>query len=139
MSSVGPRGPDLVPTLPDWLVCVGLMVITHFDLVLGPFWTPGGPKRARFGQNAPFGDLGGSRRALWDKIWSHWPPTGQPRLESWSPHTLTWYEAPSGPLGALKGPVLAQTPLLETLRFWEDLGGSDWTLVPDAPDCLAWV
>ena len=25
------------------------MVNTHFDLVSGPFWTPGGPKRARFG------------------------------------------------------------------------------------------
>ena len=58
---MGPRGPDLVPTLPDWLICVGLMVITHFDLLSGPFWTPGGPKRARFGPNAPFGDLGGSR------------------------------------------------------------------------------
>ena len=45
--------------------------------------------------------------------------------------------APSGPPGTLKGPVLAQTPLMETLRLWEDLGGSD--LVPDAPDCLAWV
>ena len=78
-SSVGPRGPDLVPTLLNWLVCVGLMVITHFGLVLGPFWTP----------------------------------------------------------GALKGPILAKMPLLKILRFSEGLGGSD--LVPDAPDCLAWV
>ena len=57
----------MVPTLPNWLVCVGLMVITHFDLVSGPFWTPGGPKMAlletwevlggpwgiRFGPNGP--------------------------------------------------------------------------------------
>ena len=58
-------------------------------------------------------------------------------LDSWSSHPLTWYRAPFGPPGALKGPVLAQTPLLETLRFWEGLEGSD--LVPDAPDCLAWI
>ena len=36
----------MVPTAPDWLIWVGLMVTTHFDLVLGPFWVPGGPKRA---------------------------------------------------------------------------------------------
>ena len=65
------------------------------------------------------------------------PPIVLPGFNSWSPHTLTWYRAPSGPPGALKGPVLAQTPLLETLRFWEGLEGSD--LVPDAPDCLAWI
>ena len=72
---MGPRGPDLVPTLPNWLVCVGLMVITHFDPVSGPFWTPGGSKRARFGTNAIIGDLGGSRRALGIRF----GPTG-PRL-----------------------------------------------------------
>ena len=107
-SSVGSRGPYLVPTLPNWLVCVGLMVITHFDLVSGPFWTPGGPKRARFGPNAPFGDLGGSRGALGDQIWSQRPPTGSPGLDSWSPHTLTWYQASSGPPETQKGPLLAQ-------------------------------
>ena len=111
---MGPRGPDLVPTLPNWLVCVGLMVITHFDLVSGPFWTPGGSKRARFGTNAIIGDLGGSRRALGVQIWSQRLPTGPPRLDSWSPHTLTLNQAPSRPPGALKGPDLAQTPLLET-------------------------
>ena len=66
-SSVGPRGPDLVPTLPNWLVCVGLMVITHFDPVSGPFWTPRGPKKGPFWPKCPFwrlrrssGGLGGS-------------------------------------------------------------------------------
>jgi hypothetical protein len=52
-SSEGPGGPDLIPTAPDWPVWVGLMVTTHFDLVLGPFWAPGGPKRAHFGPNVP--------------------------------------------------------------------------------------
>ena len=134
--SEGLGGSDLVPLAPDWPAQVGLMVTTHFDLVSGPLWTTGGSKRACFGPNAPFEDLGGSRRALGDQIWSHWPPTGPPRLDSWSPQTLTWYQAPSGPLGALKEPVLAQTPLLKTLRFSEGLGGSD--LVPDAPrlSCL---
>ena len=45
-SSEGPGRPDLVPTAPDWSAWVGLMPTTHFDLVLGPFWVPGGPKRA---------------------------------------------------------------------------------------------
>ena len=46
-------GPDLVPTALHWPAWVGLMVTTHFDLVLGPFWAPGGPKRAHFGPNVP--------------------------------------------------------------------------------------
>merc|ERR1719500_947447 len=44
-------GPDLVPTAPHWPAWAGLMVTTYFDLVLGPFWVPGGPKRAHFGPN----------------------------------------------------------------------------------------
>ena len=80
-SSAGRRGPDLVPTLPDWLVCVGLMVITHFNLVLGPFWTP----------------------------------------------------------GALKGPVLAQMPLLETEEVLRGPWGIRYGLNSTAPDWLAWV
>ena len=35
-------------------------------------------------------------------------PIGPPGLDSCSPHTLTWYRAPSGSLGAQKGPILAQ-------------------------------
>ena len=53
-SSEGPVGPDLVPTAPDWPVWVRLMLTTHFDLVSGPFWAPGGPNRARFGPKCPF-------------------------------------------------------------------------------------
>ena len=56
----------------------------------------------------PFGDLGGPRRALGGQIWSQRPPIGQSGLESCSPHTLTWYGAPSGSLGALKETVLAR-------------------------------
>ena len=52
--SEGPEGPDLVPTAPDWPAWVGLMLTTHFDLVSGPFWAPGGPKRARFCPKCPF-------------------------------------------------------------------------------------
>ena len=41
----GPEGPDFVPTAPNWPALDGLMLTTHFDLVSGPFWVPGGPKR----------------------------------------------------------------------------------------------
>ena len=41
----GPGGPDLVPTAPHWPAWVGLMVTTHFDLVLGPFWVPPGAQK----------------------------------------------------------------------------------------------
>ena len=54
----------MVPLAPDWPAQAGLMVTTNFDLVSGPFWTPRGSKRARFGPNAPFEDfevLGGPR------------------------------------------------------------------------------
>ena len=50
----GPRGPDLVPTAPNWSDWVGVMVTTHFGLVLGLIWAPRGPKRARFGPKRPF-------------------------------------------------------------------------------------
>ena len=42
----GPWGPDLVPTAPNWSDWVGVMVTTHFGLVLGLFLAPGNPKRA---------------------------------------------------------------------------------------------
>ena len=45
----GPRGPDLVPTAADWSDWVGIMVTTHFGLVMGLFWAPRAPKRTRFG------------------------------------------------------------------------------------------
>ena len=50
----GPRGPDLVPTAPNWSDWVGVMVTTHFGLVLGLIRAPRGPKRARFGPERPF-------------------------------------------------------------------------------------
>ena len=52
-SSEGPEGPDLVPTSPDWPALAGHMVTTHFDLVSGLSWAPGGPKRAPFGPKCP--------------------------------------------------------------------------------------
>ena len=53
-SSEGSGGADLVPTAPHWPAWVEFMATTHFDLVSGPFWSPGGPKRARFGTQRPF-------------------------------------------------------------------------------------
>ena len=46
--------PDLVPTAADWSNRIGFMVTTHFGLVLGFFWAPRDPKRARFGPKCPF-------------------------------------------------------------------------------------
>ena len=55
----GLRGPDLVPTAANWSDWVGVMVTTHFGLILGllraqkgPFWPKialMGPKRAHKG------------------------------------------------------------------------------------------
>ena len=36
------------------------------------------------------------------QIWSRLPPIGPRGLESWSPHTLTWYRAPSRSPGGQK-------------------------------------
>ena len=47
-------GPDLVPIAADWSDWVGVMVTTHFGLVLGLFLAPRGLKRARFGPKCPF-------------------------------------------------------------------------------------
>jgi len=107
-SSEGPQGPDLVPTASHRPVWVGLMVTTHFHLVSGPFWAPGGPKRARFGPKCPFW---GPRRS------SEGP--GGPDLVPTASHWPVWVglmvtthfdlvSAPSGPPGTLKGPVSAQ-------------------------------
>ncbi len=50
----GPEGPDLVPTAANWSDWAGIMVTRHVDLVLGLFWAPRNPKRARFGPKCPF-------------------------------------------------------------------------------------
>ena len=50
----GLRVPDLVPTAANWSNRIGHMVTTHFGLVLGFFWAPRDPKRARFGPKCPF-------------------------------------------------------------------------------------
>ena len=58
--SEGPGGSDLVPTSTDQPAWAGLMVTTHFGLVSGLYWAPGGSKKARFGPKCP----------LLDKIWT---------------------------------------------------------------------
>ena len=53
-SSEGPQGPDLVPTAANWSDWVGVMVTTHFGLVLGLFWVPRDTKMACFGPKCLF-------------------------------------------------------------------------------------
>ena len=72
-----PGGAELVPTAPDWLIWVELMVTIHFDLVSGPFWAPRGPKRPSFGPKCPFWgprrSLEGPRRPNLVPTAPHWP------------------------------------------------------------------
>ena len=75
------------------------------------FWGPGDLRRVQGGQ-----------------ISSQLPLIGPPGLNSWSTHTLTWYRAPSGPKGALKGLVFAPK------GPFRDLGGS--RRAPDGPDLV---
>ena len=58
------RGPDWVPTAADW----SAWIVYH---TLGTSsWPPGPPKGLVLAQNAPFGSLGGTRRAPGSQIWS---------------------------------------------------------------------
>ena len=72
----------------------------HLDPLTDLHGTPGAPKRARFGPEWPFWGPGGPWRAPRGQIWSRLPPIGPSGLDSWSPHTFTWYRAPSGPQGS---------------------------------------
>ena len=72
----GPRGPDLVPTAPNWSDWVGVMVTTHFGLVLGLLWAPRGSKRARFGPKCPF--------------WGPWRSLEGPRGPDLAPTAVNW-------------------------------------------------
>ena len=65
-SSEGPQGPDLVPTAANWSDWVGVMVTTHFGLVLGLFWVPRDTKRARFGPKMPL--FGPKRAHMWPEF-----------------------------------------------------------------------
>ena len=67
----------------------------------GPLRPPKGPVLASIG---PFGGPGGPRRAPGGQIWSRLPPIGPSELDSCSPHTLPWYQAPSGHPGAQERP-----------------------------------
>ena len=100
MDSEGPQGLDLVPTATDWSAWVGIIIYHTLLPGNGPLLGPQGPKGLIFAQNAPFGALGGTRRAPVSQIWSQLPPTAVPKLNS-------WWRASSWRPGALKVPVLA--------------------------------
>ena len=100
---------------------------------LGPltdlYGTPGAPKRARFGPERPFWGPGGPHGAPGGQIWCQLPPIVPPGLDSWPPHTLTWYRDPSGPPVTLIRPVLAEnTPFGGLRRSSEGHGLPDLVL-----------
>ena len=132
-SSDGPGGPDLVPTAPNWSAWAGLMLTTHFYLVSGPFWAPGGPKRARFGPKCPF----------WGPRWSSEGPGGPnliltaPDWSAWAGLMLTThFDLVSGPFWAPGGPKRAR--FCPKCPFWGPRRSSEGpegpSLVPTAPD-----
>ena len=105
------------------------MVNTHFDLVLGPFWAPGGPKRAIWAQSLNFhvpifwGILFVSNIGLWGVQTVAAECLAHPALlyPIWNPPARLGTESPSfGPWRPSEGP------------WWTDL-------VPTAPDWPAWV
>ena len=93
----------LPPIGPSGLTSCSPHTLTWYRASYGHAGVLKGPVLAR---NAPFGDLGGPRRALGDLDWSHLPQIGQHGLDTRSPQTLNWYQASSGPMGALKGHLL---------------------------------
>ena len=111
-----PRGPKRAPFGPKCPLALNFHgpILTWYRAPSGPLEALKGTVLAR---NAIFGGPRGPRRAPRDQIWSQLPPIGLPGLDSCSPHILTWYRAPSGPEGALKGLVLAPK------GPFEDLGG----------------
>ena len=113
--------PDLVPIAIDWSNWVGVMVTTHFGLVLGLFLAPRGPKRSRFGPKCLF--------------WGSWMDLEGPRGPDLVPTSSDWSAWAGiivyhtlwpgiGPLLVLQGPQKSsfwlKRPLLGVL---EGLGG----------------
>ena len=114
-------GPDLVPIAADWSYWVGVMVTTHFGLVLDLFLAPSGPKSACFGPKCLFRGSGMDPQGLRG-------PDLVPTAADWSAwvgiivyHTLLPGIRPLlGPQGLQKGSFWPKMPLLELL---EGLGG----------------
>ena len=130
----------MVPTAPNWFVRIGLMVTTHFDLVSGPFWGPGGPKRAHFGPE----------RSFWGLRRSEEGPNGPdlvPTALKWSDGVklmvTTHFDLISGPLRVPRGPkgvILAQSLNFHVPIFWGILFVSNiglWGVQSVAAECLA--
>ena len=92
----GPRGADWRPKHFHTLCLGGTHPYHMLGPLNGPLRPPKGPVLASIG---PFGGPGGPRRAPGGQIWSRLPPIGPSGLDSCSPHTLTWYQAPSGRSG----------------------------------------
>ena len=100
----GTTGIPISSTKCIWVVRIH---ITPLGPLTDLYCTPGPPKGPVLAPKGPFGGPTGLRKAPADQIWSQLPQIGLTGLESWLPHTLTWYPASSGPPRSPKGPVLA--------------------------------
>ena len=132
-SSEGPNGPNLVPTVLKWSDGIKIMVTTHFDLISGPFWARGGPKRARFGPEKPL------LRPPWSLEGSGGPdlvPTAPEGPAEVKHMVTTHFDLISGPFWNPGVPKRArfgsERPFWRPQRSSEGRGESD--LVPTAPN-----
>ena len=121
----GPRGPDSVPTAANWSDWIGVMVTTHFGLVLDLLWAPRAPKRACFGPKRP---SWGSSRDSEAPPWARFGPNCRQLVRlGWSHGYHTLCPGIGPPLGPFWGPW----------RSWEGHRGPD--LVPTAANWSDWV
>ena len=104
------------------------MVNTHCNLVSGPFWAQGGPKRAHFGPERPFWGLRGPRRAPADQIWSQLHLWGLQWFNIWSPNTLPDIRLLEGTKGPNKD-YLDPIPLFPQANFFSNSFHSKYRLV----------
>ena len=131
-------GPDLVPITADWSDGVGVMVTTHFGLVLGLFLAPRDPKRARFGPQCHFWGSWMDSEGPGGQIWSQLPLIGLPGLESlYTTHFCLVFGLFLAPQGLYKGSIWPESPFWSSWRDSE--GPREPYLVPTATDCCASV
>ena len=121
------------PRDPKTLLTCKIHTDKSYCPTLGPFWYPRGPKRARFGPKSPFGGPGGPWAALGGLISAQLPLNGVTGLDSWLPHTLTWYG------GFLLRPRAPKVPFLaQNASFWISNGVPTSPITTVQQDSAGW-